>query len=146
MQTLWFQIQTGLLISDFNPWRHKERERQFLKANANHTMLTPPQCTEHLVMFMISVHLCRSKSEEFNCTPQWSNLNYCLFKILKFSGPSLLDMTSSTLQPHFLLGIYYDKWWLSYPFHMVVRLHQMTMHLDKDIWVVQSLTKLNDKI
>ena len=31
-------------------------------------------------------------------------LNCCLFKILKFSGPSLLDMTSSTLQSHFLSG------------------------------------------
>ena len=30
-------------------------------------------------------------------------LNYCLFKILKFSGPSLLGMTSSILQPHFLI-------------------------------------------
>ena len=30
--------------------------------------------------------------------------NYCLFKILKFSGPSILGMTSSTLQLHFLSG------------------------------------------
>ena len=33
-----------------------------------------------------------------------STLNWLFFKIIKFSGPSLLGMTSSTLQPHFLSG------------------------------------------
>ena len=56
--------------------------------------------------------------------PNWRH-----FKILKFSGPSLLGMMSSTLQLHFLSGVYYDRWWLSYPFCMSVRLHQMTQSL-----------------
>ena len=69
----------------------------------------------------------RSKS---NSMPQRSESNSRLFKILKISGPFLLAMTSSTLQPHFLSGFYYDKWWLSYPLHASVKLHPMTMHLD----------------
>ena len=46
------------------------REIQFLKAYANHAMLTPPQCAAQLVMFKISIHLCRSRSEKFNRSPQ----------------------------------------------------------------------------
>ena len=52
--------------------------------------------------------------------------NWRLFKILKFSGPSLLGMTSSILRSHFLFEVYYDKWWLSYPMRAGVRLHPMT--------------------
>ena len=40
------------------------REPQFLKIYTNHTILTPPQRAEHLVMFKISIHLCRSKREK----------------------------------------------------------------------------------
>ena len=114
------------------------RETQFLKAYVNHTMLTPLQRAAHLVMFKISINLCRSRSEKLNCRkPNYSfngrMLNYCLFKILKFSGPSLLGMTSSTVQPISCLGVYYDKWWLSYPLRAGVRLYHLTMHLDKEI-------------
>ena len=28
------------------------------------------------------------------------------------------------------LGVYYNKWWLSYPLHASVKLHPMTMHLN----------------
>ena len=89
------------------------RETQYLKAYANHTMLTPPQRAVHLVMFKISIHLCQSRSEKFNRHRNGRKLNsrlygripnYCLFKILTFSGPSLLGMTSSTLLPYFLFG------------------------------------------
>ena len=38
-----------------------------------------------------------------------STPNWLFFKILKFSWPSLLGMTSSTLQPHILSGVYYDN-------------------------------------
>ena len=31
------------------------------------------------------------------------------FKIFQIISPSLLGMTSSTLQPHFLFGVYYDN-------------------------------------
>ena len=107
-----FQIRTGLFIFGFGPWWHVEREARFLKAYANHTMLTPPQCTAHLVMFKISIHLSRSRSGRLNLTLNGRKttclngriLNWRLFKIFKFSGPSLMSMTSSTLQPHFLSG------------------------------------------
>ena len=65
--------------------------------------------------------------------------NWLLIKNLKFSGPSLLGMMSSTLQHHFLCGVYYDKWWLSYLLCTSIKLHPMTR-------IVQSLTKQNDKI
>ena len=38
-----------------------------------------------------------------------SAFNWLFFKNLKFSGPSLPGMTSSTLHPHFLSGVYYDN-------------------------------------
>ena len=47
------------------------------------------------------------------------------FKILKFSGPSLPGMTSSTLQPHFLSGGLLWQWWLSYPLRASIKLHQL---------------------
>ena len=47
-----------------------KREPQFLKVNANHATLTPSQRVVHLVMFKISIHLCRLRSEKLNCMPQ----------------------------------------------------------------------------
>ena len=78
-------------------------------------MLTPPKRAAHLVMFKISIHFCRSRSEKLNRNLngrklifrlngrrpnsifQRSKSNWCFFRILKFSGPSLPGMTSSTL-------------------------------------------------
>ena len=108
--TLSFQIQTGLLISGFGQCRHEERETQFLKAYANHNMLTPPQRAAHLVMFKISLHLCRSRSENSTARLNGRKPN-CLFNgliprthLVKFS-PSLIGMMSFTLQPHFQSGV-----------------------------------------
>ena len=103
-----------------------------------HTILTMltilsdhPQRAAHLVMFKISIHLCRSRPEKLNrrCNgrklnsvpqwqklnslPPWSNLNWPFFKVLKFSGSSLLGMTSSTYQSHFLSRCL--LWKLLYP-------------------------------
>ena len=96
-----------------------------------------PQRAAHLVMFKISIHLCRSRPEKLNCNgrklnsmPPLSDLNWIFFKILKFSGPSLLGMTSSTLRPYFLSGELLWQWWLSYPLRTSVKLHPMTMHLN----------------
>ena len=124
------------------------RETQFLKVFANHTMLTPPQLVAHLVMFKISIHLCRSTHEKrnsrcnggkFNSMLQWqklsslppsSNLNWLFFKIAKLSGPSLPGITSSTLQPHFLSRGLLWQWWWSYPLRASVKLHPMTIQLN----------------
>ena len=38
-----------------------------------------------------------------------STSNWLFFKILKFARPSIPGMTSSTLLPHILSGIYYDN-------------------------------------
>ena len=98
------------------------------------TMLTPPQHTAHLVVVKISVgrdpkiltqwpnpQLLDSMAENsILSAPIAENSTVCLhgpistfnwlfFKNLKFSGPSLPGMTSSTLQPHFLSGVYYDN-------------------------------------
>ena len=54
------QIQAESFVSD----------TKFLKAYANHTMLTPPQRAAHFVMLKISIHLCRSRPEKLNRTPQ----------------------------------------------------------------------------
>ena len=85
------------------------RETQFLKVFSNHTMLTPPQRAAHLLMFKISMG-----RDPKNPTTSFNGQNpilastiqsqLTLFKILKFSGPYLRGMTSSTLQPHFLSG------------------------------------------
>ena len=87
------QIPADSFVSDTNGFNNSwfrsmatRGERQFLKVYANHTMLTPPQRAAHLVTFKISIHLCRSRSEKLNCC---------------------LGMTSSTLQSHFLSGVWF---------------------------------------
>ena len=86
----------GLLISNFGSSTQGERHNSYY---ANH-----PKRTAHLVMFKISVGRDPKNpttcfdGRELNCLPPWSNLNFnwLFFKILKFSGPSLPGMTSST--------------------------------------------------
>ena len=85
-----------------------------------------PQLAAHLVMLNVSVgrdpkNLTTAATEEnLTLCLNGRNLTVCLhgpvstlnrlfFKILKFSGPSLPGMTSSTLQPYFLSGVYYDN-------------------------------------
>ena len=124
------QIQADYFVSDtkgfINFWFRslaKRGERQVLKAYANYIMLTSSQRTAHLVIFKISICLCWSRSEnstaclngrKLNCPFNSRILNISLFKILQLSGPFLLGMTSSTLHPYFLSGVYNDRWWLSY--------------------------------
>ena len=73
------QIQADSFVSDTNGfinfWLRSivtREETQFLKAYANHTMLASLQCVAHPVMFKISIHLCRSRSEKLNRMPQRS--------------------------------------------------------------------------
>ena len=138
------------------------RETEFLKAYANHTMLTLPACAAHLVVFKISIHFCRSrppkiwsdlsKSEKLNRYLQRSTLTTVFSKSLNsqdhllYSGRSHLSVVwmvlirpliSNCSSPFSLsiglniicLGVYYDRWWLSYPFLAGVRLHYLIMHL-----------------
>ena len=82
---------TFLSLRFFDMWRERERET-----------ISSTKRTAHLVMFKISIHLCRLKSEKLKRRPQLLKIQ--LLKILKFSGLSLLGMTSSILPPHFLSG------------------------------------------
>ena len=79
-----FQIRTGLSIPGFVLWRLEERDT-ILKAYANHTNLTPPQRAAHHVMFKISIHLCRSRCEKLNLTPQRKKI-----QLLFFQSPHIL--------------------------------------------------------
>ena len=138
------QIQADSVVSDTNslltsglgPWPHEERYTIL-------TMLTP-QRTANLVMFKISIGR-DPKNPTTSFIGQNPTLNsvaeeptlasivqsrLTLFKILRFSRPSLPGMTSSTLQPISCLGVYYDRWWLLYPLHASVKLHPMTIHLN----------------
>ena len=103
-RTLSFWIQT---VHKFLNSVHRDtnRETQFLKTNANHTMLTPLQRTAHLVMFKISVDLCRSKSEKLNLTPQrsktqlyLSTVEYPTDHFSESSNPQNLRTISSSSQ------------------------------------------------
>ena len=96
------------------------RETQFFR---NHTMLTPPptfgtprgvlDLNSSLPVEIRKTKLFVSKAESPTLNSVAENsilclhglisiLNWRLFKILKFSGPSLPGMTSSTFQSHFL--------------------------------------------
>ena len=67
-----------------------------------------------------------------------STPNRPFFKIIRFSRPSLPGMTSFTLQPYFLSGVYYDNC----DCHILcARAQNCTKSR-----IVQSPTKLNDKI
>ena len=129
--TLSFHVRMVLLTSDFGSWQHKERDTIL-------TILTPSQYLAHLVMSKISAGRDLQNSNYIFNSPNStvclhgpiSTLNWLFFKILKFSGPSLPGMTSSTLLPHFLSGGLWWQWWLSYPFRVSVKLHPMTMHLN----------------
>ena len=46
---------------------------------------------------------------DLSFSTSWSDFNWCDFLKSSNLRPSLLGMTSSTLQPHFLSGIYHDN-------------------------------------
>ena len=108
--TLSFRIPNGLLIPDFSSWRYEERDT-ILKSLCWPYNADPTQKrAARLVMFNISVGRDpKNPTTSFNGHNltdvfQWSNLNWRLFKISKFSGPFLLGMTLFKFQSHFLSG------------------------------------------
>ena len=70
-------------------------------------------------------------------------------QLTSFQNPQILRTISSghdvihTL--HFLSGVYYDKWWLSYPLRRSVN-YTNWFCTWTETRTVQTLTKLNDKI
>ena len=86
--------------------RHEERET-ILKSLSYHTMIAKfPTAWSHPNFLTVCLN-----SRQPKCLSTWPKVNLPtnFFKIFKFSGPSLPIMTSFTLQPHFLSGIYYDN-------------------------------------
>ena len=114
------------------------RETRFIKAYTNHTMLTPTTHGESCGV--------KDLNSSFPVEPQtdliWSdpkNPTACnngrtsiqvFFKIPKFSGSYLPGMTSTTHSIHSspisCLEVYYHIWWLSYPFHVGMRVPRLT--------------------
>ena len=107
----------GLLISDFGS--STRGEKQFLEVFRNHTMLTtPPTLGTSHGPISISQHHGRTQvltimvgpptstvclnGRQPNCLPTCPKVNS--------SGSSLPGITSFTLQPHFLSGVYYDNY------------------------------------
>ena len=124
------------------------REKQIIEAYTNHSMLTPHTHTHthtHTYAQCILWCLCwlRYKTDLISLDhkkpqPPASMVKlqfFVFFTILKFSGPSLPGMTSSTNSIHFnspsspisCLEVYYDRWWLSYAFCTGIRVHCLTM-------------------
>ena len=101
---------------------------------ANHTiwpsMLTIPNAP-HILWYLRSLSVEIWKTQQ-HFQRSKSNSQLTLFKIVKFSGPSLPSMTSSTLQTHFLSGGLLWQWWLSYPLHVSINctnwLHTWTLN------------------
>ena len=134
------------------------RETQFLKVFRNHTMLTPTPNVRPILWCLRSQFISAGRDLK-NSTLRLngripnsrllgpiSTLNWLFFKILKFSGPSLPSMVSSTHQPHFLPG------GLLWQMVIVISFVRERKTVPNDnasellTQIVQSPTKLNDKI
>ena len=108
------------------------QETQFIKAYANHTMLVLPHT--HMVHLVVSKIFADQ-------SPKWSDLirsdqtSTPPFQNPKILMPYLPGMTSSTYSIHSncasspisCLRVYYDRWWLSYPFHTGMQTHCLTV-------------------
>ena len=105
-----------LLISDFSSWWQEERDT-ILKSLWPTILCWRVECLRSLSVGIRKTQLHASMAEiQLSAYMVQSQLlNWLFFKILKFSGSSLLGMTSTTLQSHFLSGGLLWQWWLSYP-------------------------------
>ena len=80
-------------------------ETKFLKSLANHSRLTPPQRAAYLVVFKISIHLCRSRSEKLNRHHQRSTSSSVLSKSSNSQDHLFWAWGHPHSSPHFLSGI-----------------------------------------
>ena len=113
--TPWSELNWIFFINFWLQFFNTRRETQFLKVFCNHTMLTtPPTFSTSHGPISISQHhgrISTSQHHGWTLTSQHhgQDSTESFFKIFQISSPSLLGMTSSTLQPHFLSGVYYDN-------------------------------------
>ena len=134
------QVRTVLLIS-WLQFIDTRRETQFLKVFRNHTILTPPQGSAHLVVFKTSV--CRDPKnltatntvENLTLCPNdrnlivWSNVS---FQLTPFQNPQILRTISSRYDVIYTPATFpvcslLWQWGLSYPLRASIKLHLMTM-------------------
>ena len=130
-QHLQMQIQANSVIPGTNGFINfwlgffdMKRETQFLLCSPYY--LTPPtfgtscdvlrSLSEEIWKAQLHLQWAKSNSQlngrELNSLPAWSNLSFStavFFLNPQILSLSLLGMMSSTLQPHFLSGVYYDN-------------------------------------
>ena len=128
------------------------------KANHTYADPPPPQRMVHLVVFKISaVRDPKWSAFQIRKTqPRASTVETQLIvfskssKILRSSHPGMTSSTSqftpTAIQSHILSGGGYDSSWSSYPFRAGVRVPTWLYTWTKRHRVVQSLTKLDNKI
>ena len=115
------------------------------------TMLTPPRRTAHLVMNKIYVGRDpKNPTTSFN----GQNLNFHLngpISTDSFQNPQILR-TISSVPDDIHSPSQFPVWGFIMTIVIVIsfvrerKLHQMFMHLKQETQIIQSLTKLNDKI
>ena len=139
-------IWTVYLIPDFSPWRHEERDTIL-------TILTPLQCTAHLVIFKITVgrDLKTVKIQlplqwsRTQLSPKWSNSNWPFSKSSNSQDHLFQAWRQPPSSPISCLEVSYDKWWLSYPLRASVNCTNWLCTWT-ETRMIQSPTKLNDKV
>ena len=101
------------------------RERQFLKAYAKHTMLTPPPNARRIFWCLWYLPVEIWKTQSYPSTAENSST-------LSISSNSQDHLFWAWYHPHSspvsCLKVYYDICWLSHSFRSGVRLHCLTMH------------------
>ena len=90
--TLLFQVRTVLLISDFGPWLHEERETQFLKVFANHTIWLHPNARGTLWCLKSPFISTGLDSKNLTAAATVDNSNRCLNRQKLNSLPSLSNL------------------------------------------------------
>ena len=158
-RTLSFLIRKGLFLLP-SVLGDTRRETQFIRAYVNHTMLTPQPNSARRILWcprsqLVSAGRDRNwsdliRSEKLNHYLQRSNHNWSLFQnsqIIRIITSSYdVNHHSVHSSPISCEGVYYDRWGLSYPFRTGGRVPVWPWHLNQRHRVVQSLTKLKNKI
>ena len=125
----------GFISFAFSSWL------QIIMAYANHTILTLPHARRILGLRSQLIYVGQDpnsfdpiKSENLTTRFNGRTPTLRLFEIVKFSGPFFsgynvfppfdsLQRPSSSIS---CLGVYYDRWWLSYPFRVGVWVPRLT--------------------
>ena len=127
---LWYQQVYSFLASVHG---HTRRETQFLKVYANHIMLIHPNVW--CILWCLRSQFISASRDPKNGRNSTAVFNGLISTIVLSKSSHSQDhlfwawchLHSSPIS---CLAVYYDKWCLSYPLRMDVRLHQMPMHLD----------------